>query len=274
MQGIFKLYQNLTCQIGYKLTLLNFFANKSLILTNLLFLFLLQDDLTATSNQTQPKSSSKLTKFLSDDEIIAQCLLFFTAGFETTASTITHCLFELATNPEIQDHLYDELTQSLADIDDNTEEYFETVNTKIAYLEAVMKETLRKYPPLAKLERRVGVSGYKLAGVTLDKDQLVSISAYAVHHNPEFYPEPERFNPERFMPENKHLLTPYTYMPFGQGPRNCVGMRFAYQEIKLCLAKIVSRFRFEPTDGTPEVLTLGKFGLTVAKTFPLKVIRR
>src|SRR5699024_10074830 len=99
-------------------------------------------------------------------------------------------------------------------------------------------------------QHRVGVDNYKLNGIQLEKDTHIDIAAYAVHHSAEYYPEPERFNPERFMPENKHLLVPYTYIPFGAGPRNCIGMRFAYQEIRLCLAKIIRDFRFSPAPDT------------------------
>src|SRR5699024_8877121 len=123
-----------------------------------------------------------------------------------------------------------------------TNEYYEAVMNGIPYLEAVIKETLRKYPSVTQLTRHVGVDNYKLNGIKLFKNQQVEIPVSAVHHCEDYYPEPDRFNPERFMPENKHLLVPYTYLPFGLGPRNCVGVRFAYQEIKLCLASIVQRF--------------------------------
>src|SRR5699024_10874787 len=101
------------------------------------------------------------------------------------------------------------------------------------------------------------------------------ISIMALHYNPEFYPEPEHFNPERFMPENKHLLVPYTFLAFGDGPRNCLGRRYAFQNIKLCLAKLLIKFRFEPTPETPRKLNFlpFKFVLT-SKPFPIKVSKR
>lgn len=92
--------------------------------------------------------------------------------------------------------------------------------------------------------------GYQLGGVTLAKDLVVEISVYGIHYDPENYPDPERWRPERFLPENKHLLKPFTYLPFGDGPRNCVGLRFAYQEMKLALAYILPRYRFSPAPGT------------------------
>ena len=136
-------------------------------------------------------------------------------------------------------------------------------------------QTLRKYPPLVRLERRVGVDGYKLAGIPLDKDVLIEVPAISVHHDPEYYPEPERFNPDRFMPENKHLLTPYTFLAFGAGPRNCVGMRFAYQEIKLCLGKIVQGHCFHVTSKTPNKIDFKKgTPMMNAMPFPIKVTKR
>ena len=146
---------------------------------------------------------------------------------------------------------------------------------KLPYLEAVIKETLRKYPPVIRLERMVTVDEYKLAGVMLKRDDLINIPTYAVHHNPEYYYEPEQFNPERFMPENKHLLVPYTYIPFGQGPRNCIGMRFAYQEIKLLLAKIIPKFEFTPTANMVKNPEFEGLGLVLGcKPFHLNVSMR
>ena len=72
-------------------------------------------------------------------------------------------------------------------------------------------------PPVPRLQRRVGTDTYKLNGVTLPKDVTVEVAVYAIHHSDEYYPEPSKFNPDRFMPENKHKLVPYTYLPFGAG---------------------------------------------------------
>ena len=211
-------------------------------------------------------------------EIIAQCMIFFIAGFETTASAITHCLFELATNPDVQERLKQELEESLQGLDPNSNEYYDMMMNKIDYLDAVIKETLRIYPPLVRVERRVGVDGYKLGGVQLEKGQMMYACVYALHHNAEYFPDPERFDPDRFMPENKHLIVPYSYMPFGQGPRNCIGMRFALQEIKVCLAKIVTQFKFSPSPKTPKKLSIIPFGTMgrplAVHPFPLKVSKR
>ena len=150
-------------------------------------------------------------------------------------------MFELSQNQDIQERLVNELEKALSELDPDSDEYYDTVMNKIPFLEATIKETLRKYPPVVRLDRRVGVDNYQLAGIPLDKDITVEVSTLAVHRSEEYYPgklktflkkfynntfsslpflEPMRFNPDRFMPKNKHLLVPYTYIPFGIGARN------------------------------------------------------
>lgn len=161
-------------------------------------------------------------------------------------------------NPAVQSRLVAVLDEALgADVDKASSEYYDKVMMGIPYLDAVVKETLRKYPPVPRLTRVVG-EDTKVAGVDMPKGSAVNVSVYAVHHDPEYYPEPERYNPDRFMPENKHRLVAHTYLPFGDGPRNCVGMRFAYQEIKLCIAQVIPRFRFSPNANTPKVIKFRK----------------
>lgn len=95
---------------------------------------------------------------------------------------------------------------------------------RLPYLDCVLKETLRKYPVLARLERRVNVEKYSLGEqqqIPLVKDQLVEVPVVAVHYNPDLFPEPFTFNPDRFSAENKHRIVPYSFIPFGDGPRNC-----------------------------------------------------
>ena len=89
-------------------------------------------------------------------------------------------------------------------------------------------------PPVGRLQRRVNKDGYMLGGYgPLEKDTTVEIAAYAVHYSPEYYPNPDQFRPERFLKENKHLLVDYTYLPFGQGPRNCIVSLTALANIML-----------------------------------------
>lgn len=157
----------------------------------------------------------------------------------------------------------------------DTDEYFQAVLNEAPYLEAVIKETLRKYPSIVRLDRILVADNYTLGGIELKRNQQVEVPLMAVHWNPEYYPRPEQWDPERFMPENKHKLVPYTYLPFGVGPRNCLGMRFAYQEVKLCLASVLTKFRLQTTPTTPTKLEFipGPPILTY-NSFPLNIVRR
>lgn len=158
---------------------------------------------------------------------------------------------------------------------EDSNEYFEAVMSEAVYLDAVVKETLRKHSAVTRLNRMSSTEGYELNGVKMFKNQWVIIPCSAIHYHPDFYPEPHKFNPDRFLPENRHKLVPYTYLPFGQGPRNCVGIRFAYQEIKLCLALIVRQFSFNLTPDTPQKLSYKKGSAFLEATeFPIKLSKR
>ena len=208
--------------------------------------------------QNKTTTATKVSKYLTDEEIIGQCILFFIAGFETTATTLTNTLYSLAMNPEVQEDLRLELEAKLEGVERDSQEYYDIVNNGIPLLNAVIKETLRMYPPVVQLERVLSASNYKLGDYELEKGTVVQIPTMAVHYDSEYYPDPYQYNPDRFMPENKKNLTQYSYLPFGDGPRNCVGIRFAYQEMKVCLAALLQKFVFLPNDKTPKKLNFPK----------------
>ncbi|XP_017463212.1 PREDICTED: probable cytochrome P450 6a14, partial [Rhagoletis zephyria] len=144
------------------------------------------ENLTANTEQEEsteeaPKGSTgqgsnKVKRTLTENELISQLIVFFVAGFETTSSTITNCIFELASNPSVQEHLHQELTTLLAGIDPESEQYYDVVMGQIPYLDAVVKETLRKYPALVRFDRTNKIDGYKLGNLTLDAGVLVECS--------------------------------------------------------------------------------------------------
>ncbi|XP_054160060.1 cytochrome P450 3A11-like, partial [Oppia nitens] len=201
-------------------------------------------------------------KKLTENEILAQCFVFFIAGYETTASTLAYCFYELALNPQLQDRLYEE-TQQVFDSDGNID--YEVLS-RLPFTDSLLSETLRHYPPLLRLDREA-MADVRLGGtgshnsITIEKGLVAEIPVYAIHHDPGYYPDPFSFQPDRFMPENRSKLIPYTYLPFGAGPRNCVGMRFALLEAKLALAQLTRRFRFSrvPDTDVPVVFNRGRF---------------
>ncbi|CAG2182460.1 unnamed protein product, partial [Oppiella nova] len=152
---------------------------------------------------------------LTDNDIMATSFIFFVAGYETTAALLSHVFYSLAINEKCQQKLYEEVNGLDGKYD------YESVS-KMPYLEACIAETLRLYNPIPVINRHASQE-YTLGdtGLTIPKGMNVFFDAYTIHHSPEYYPNPERWDPERFMPENRDQLTPYTYMPFGTGPRNC-----------------------------------------------------
>ncbi|XP_054155648.1 cytochrome P450 9e2-like [Oppia nitens] len=175
-------------------------------------------------------------------------------------------MYELAMNPAVQDRLLDELVRAFGRIDGRTgstgAENYPTYDqlSKLPYLDAVVSETLRMYPPVTTTDRKlVSNTGYRLGqtGITLSPGQVVSIPIYAIHHCDRFYPNAGQFKPDRWLLPDP-MMIPYTYLPFGAGPRNCIGMRFALMEIKLSLAQLVRGFQFSRTPQTAVPLEFRK----------------
>ncbi|XP_014363275.2 cytochrome P450 6B5 [Papilio machaon] len=186
---------------------------------------------------------------LTDSIIAAQTFIFYTAGYETSASTIAYMLYELAKNPDVQNKLIAEIDEVLKR--HNGEITYECLSD-MPYLGQTFDETLRKYPVADILQRNAKVD-YPIPGtdVTVKKGQTIIISGWGIQHDPKYYPNPDKFDPERFSPENEKNRHSCAYLPFGAGPRNCLGARFAKWQSQVCIVKFLSKFRVEPSKNTP-----------------------
>ncbi|KDQ77054.1 Cytochrome P450 6j1, partial [Zootermopsis nevadensis] len=159
------------------------------------------------------------------DEFVAQAFAFLAAGFETSGTTLSYALYELALHSEIQQRLRAEITQVL---DKHHGELTYDGIHEMSYLDLVVRETLRRYPVISFLDRKC-VNDYELPSpsgkgtIILPAGTGIYISVVAIQNDPKYYPTPEKFDPERFTEENKHNQPNYTYFPFGEGPRRCIG---------------------------------------------------
>ncbi|XP_013394381.1 cytochrome P450 3A41 [Lingula anatina] len=196
-------------------------------------------------------------KALTTDEIAGNGMLFFSAGFSTTNDTLGFITYLLATHPEVQQRL----VQEIDDVLQGAEPTYDNVS-KLTYLEQVINESMRLYPVGIRVDR-VANQDTTVNGLFIPKGTAVVIPIYPIHLDPENYPEPEKFDPERFTPEAKAKRNPYTYMPFGMGPRNCIGMRLALLEMKIVLVKVLQRVTFKPCSET-------QIPLVMSKTKPMK----
>ncbi|CAN9510190.1 unnamed protein product [Ophioblennius macclurei] len=206
-----------------------------------------------------------LDKALTDHEILSQAMIFLFAGYETTSSTLTFLAYNLATNPDVMKKLQQEIDTTFPN--KGPIEYQTLMDME--YLDAAINESLRLYPSVVRLER-VAKASVEINGLVIPKDTVVGIPIYSMHRDPEIWPEPEKFKPERFCKENKDTIDPYTYMPFGMGPRNCIGMRFALVSMKLAMATILQRFSFTVCKETEIPLEMDVQGLLSPKR-PVKL---
>ncbi|XP_029169980.1 probable cytochrome P450 6a13 [Nylanderia fulva] len=209
---------------------------------------------------------------LDENAIAAQAFVFFTAGYETSSNTIAFCLYELALNQEVQERTRQDIRNAI-EARDNKLTY--DVVQEMKYLDMVILETLRKYPPAPLLSRKCEYN-YQIPNskVELPAGMRVIIPIYGFHHDPNYYPDPTKFNPERFTEENKRTRHPYTYLPFGEGPRNCIGTRFALLEIKMGIISFLKDHRVEMCERSIVPIKFSKRSLvtTSEKGFWLTII--
>ncbi|CAF3609800.1 unnamed protein product [Rotaria socialis] len=140
---------------------------------------------------------------------------------------------------------------------------YEKLN-QLSYLDMAINETLRMYPPFIRLNRVVSYD-YQLDDYHVPKGSFINIPIYSIHHNPEYCRGPEKFIPERFLPDEKAKRLPMTFLPFGDGPRNCIGMRFALLESKLAITKALRVVELQKCEKTEVPLQLGKLNILNAK---------
>jgi cytochrome P450 len=181
---------------------------------------------------------------LSDEEIHDQLITLMFAGHDTSTSTVSFLLYETARHPDVAVRLRDESDRVLGGRAPSPAE----LARELPYLEMVVDETLRLYPP-AWIGPRRAVSDFEFNGHTVPRDAYVHYCSWASHRLPEVFPDPEAFIPERFTPERKAALPRGAYVPFGGGQRICIGKRFGQTEVKLVSTMLLQRFRLELLPG-------------------------
>ncbi|XP_041969448.1 cytochrome P450 6a2-like [Aricia agestis] len=173
-------------------------------------------------------------------DLCANMMMYMFAGYETSATTGQFAIFELTCNPLIQDRARVEIRQVLENHKGKVT--YEALK-EMTYLNMIIDETMRKYPPMRALFRRC-TKDYLIPGtnVTIEKGTLIFIPIQAIQMDPEYFPNPQEFQPERFSPGNKKKLHPCVWMPFGEGPRKCLGMRQGYLQSKMSLVRILMKY--------------------------------
>uniref|UniRef100_UPI003B5C7B35 uncharacterized LOC119834290 n=1 Tax=Zerene cesonia TaxID=33412 RepID=UPI003B5C7B35 len=190
---------------------------------------------------------------------------FMFEGHDTTAMALSFFVMRIANEPEIQENMYEELktifqgSDRLPTMDDLND---------MKYLECCIKESLRLYPSVPFIARYLK-EDVVLSGYTVPKGVGCHIHIYDLHHNEDIYPEPEKFIPERFLPENVLKRHRYAFIPFSAGPRNCIGQKFAFLEMKTVISGLLRKFKIEPVTKTDEVVLTAD--VVLRSTHPLYV---
>ncbi|XP_030572696.1 probable cytochrome P450 6a17 [Drosophila novamexicana] len=196
----------------------------------------------------QKQQEGNTDEGLTFEELAAQAFIFFVAGFETSSTTMGFALYELAQHLDIQDKLRAEINDVLGK---HGYKYSYDNVKQMEYLEQVVMETLRKYPVLAHLTRKA-ISDYSPGDPKhyIEKGSVVVIPALGIHYDPDIYPEPQEFKPERFTEAEISARPACSWLPFGDGPRNCIGSRFGLMQTCVGLAHLIKDFKFSVSPET------------------------
>lgn len=198
-------------------------------------------DLLSMLMQARDEDGSRMN----DKQLRDEVMTFLLAGHETTALTLSWTWHLLAQHPEAEDQLHAELDRVLGG---RVAEFSDL--PKLAYAERVIKESMRLYPPAWSLARTV-ISEFELRGYKIPAGANVVMSQWIMHRNPRYFADPEKFDPDRWLPDRMQRLPRFAYFPFGGGPRQCIGNSFAMMEATLLLATIAQRFRFRAVPDEP-----------------------
>ncbi|XP_055525080.1 cytochrome P450 4c3-like isoform X2 [Wyeomyia smithii] len=208
---------------------------------------------------------------LSDLAIREEVDTFVIGGHDTTAAAISWILLLLGSDLEAQDRVFNEIDQIMVGDRDRIPTMQELSEMK--YLECCIKETLRLYPSIPLIARRL-TEDVQVHDYTIPAGTNAMIVVYHLHRDPTVFANPDKFNPDNFLPENCNGRHPYAYIPFSAGPRNCIGQKFAILEEKTVISTIIRKFRIEAVERREDVKLLGDLVLRPRDGLRIKVSRR
>jgi cytochrome P450 len=202
---------------------------------------------------------------LTDTQVRDEAMTLFLAGHETTANALTWAWHLLAQYPDVERHLHEELDTVVGDRLPRADDA-----ANLPYTRRVMAEVMRCYPPAWGIGRRA-IEDVEIGGYTIPRGTIVLMSQYLLHHDARFFPEPERFDPDRWLPDRQRTRPRFAYFPFGGGNRVCVGESFAWMEGVLVLATLAQQWRLERVETSPVPM---KAMLTLRPARPIRMCPR
>ncbi len=227
------------------------------------------DLLSMLLNATDPDDSSAQSNTMTDQQLHDECVTVILAGHETTANALAFAVHLIAHHPEVQERLHAEAGAVLGDRTPTAADY-----ARLPYATQVFAEAMRLYPPVWVTARTCAVA-YEIAGYKVPVGATLLAPQYAVHRDPRWFAEPDRFDPARFAPEAKSGRPRYAYFPFAGGSRQCIAEGLAWMEGTLVLAVVARDWLLTPPPGSAAVpKTNPAISLRPAKGIPLQLSRR
>jgi len=198
-------------------------------------------------------------------EVRSNILTFLSAGHETTANTLAWSIFLLSQSPDWRSRVAEEAERELAKPIDGLAD-------RLTVTKAVVEEALRLYPPIAALSREA-IEADILGDMTVPARSLIVISPYVLHRHRRLWSEPDTFDPSRFLPETRNAIPRFAYLPFGIGPRTCIGSSFALQEATIVLAVLTRNFDLQ-LSREARVWPLQRITLRPANGLPMEIVAK
>jgi cytochrome P450 len=197
---------------------------------------------------------------MTDAQLRDEAMTLFVAGHETTANALTWTWYLLSEHPEVEAKLHEEIDSTLAGRLPTADDV-----ARLPYTEMVFAEAMRLFPPAWTMGRRV-LSDYQVGQYVVPAGSIVLLSQWVTHHDPRYYPEPFKFDPERWTAEAREARPKFAYFPFGGGPRVCIGEAFAWMEGALLIATIAQQWKMRLAPGhrvepKPMITLRPKYGM-------------
>ncbi|KAF5289901.1 hypothetical protein FQA39_LY14963 [Lamprigera yunnana] len=210
-------------------------------------------------------------KDMTEDEIKDEVNTFMFAGHDTVSSVLSFALYCLSNNPEVQRKVVEEMDAILGK---NTQRPLRLQDIQsMKYLDAVIKESLRLYPPVPFIGRTVSEE-FQFDGKTIPKGTSLLLNIYGIHHDPNVYPDPQSFKPERFMGADNASRPRYAFIPFSSGMRDCIGQKFAMLEVKSSVCVLLQHYEFLSPFPKHEVLLSAEMILVSRNGIRVRIVER
>ncbi len=204
---------------------------------------------------------------MSETQIRDEIITLMLAGHETSATGLMWTFYLLSQHPEVEERLVAELASILGGGPATSSDL-----PQLPYLKQVVQESMRLYPPVWGIARRC-TEETEIGGFRIPRDSYIAVTMYALHRHPDYWPDSDRFDPDRFAADRSHSRHSYAYLPFSAGPRACIGAGMSMLEIQLVLAQLIQQFRATPLPGHP-IVPQAVVTLKARHGMPVNITRR